>query len=130
MTGTMNHCLARGICRFCNSYDIACKHSKHFEERVSGGTFKLIQDWSMIKYLLWLIGKFHLGGHKDECAKKYSFNYNRLVGRMSGELVETIWSYLNWFQYQTREMDAGVRKETLTVVMNDWNWRKVIKMGE
>lgn len=80
--------------------------------------------------ITWLIGKFHLAGHKEECSKKFSFNYNDLVGRMSGELVETIWAAFNWLKFQTREMGPGPREETLSDAMNFWNWLKIVRMGE
>lgn len=80
--------------------------------------------------ILWLIGKFHLGSHREDCLKKFSFNFTQGVGRMSGELVETIWSYFDYLKYQTREMSAGCRKELLTDSMNWWNWQKLVKIGK
>lgn len=124
---------------FIFSYDIACKYSVHFWERIKnalGNKPPLFSAKSSEAFetglaaMTWLIGKFHLGGHKEECSKTYSFNYNSLVGRMSGELVETIWAAFNWLKYQTREMGPGTRIETLSDAMNHWNWLKIIKIGE
>lgn len=131
--------LERGILDFIFSYDIACKYSIHFWERIKvalGDKPPLFSPTSSeafesgVAAMTWLIGKFHLGGHKEECSKTYSFNYNSLVGRMSGELVETIWAAFNWLKYQTREMGPGTRIETLSDAMNHWNWLKIIKIGE
>lgn len=77
----------------------------------------------------WLVPKFHLGSHRDECADTFSFNYTFGVGRMHGEMVETIWAALNWLQYSTREMGAGHRRDVITEAMNYWNWGKVIRAG-
>lgn len=131
--------VSRGILDFVFSYDIACKYSVHFFERIKAalpGKDPLFPSSASLAFenglvfITWLIGKFHLAGHKEECSKKYSFNYNSLVGRMSGELVETIWAAFNWLKYQTREMGPGPRIETLSDAMNFWNWMKVIKMGK
>lgn len=116
------------------SYDIACKYSVNFLKRVTtagiDGEAPLISSEieTMLK-ITWLIGKFHLGGHKEECAKKYSFNYNESVGRMSGELVETTWLTFNALKYQTREMGPGPRRELITAAMNFWNALKVARMS-
>lgn len=77
----------------------------------------------------WQIGKFHLGGHKEECTKKYLFNYDEGVGRMSGKLVETIWSTFDWLKRETREMGPGPCCEALTDAMNFWSHQKEAKLG-
>lgn len=120
-----------GLTRLVVSYDIACKYSVHFLQRVLGGDVKLLQpQFESLAEMLWLIGKFHIGGHREECLKKFSFDYNELVGRMSGELVETVWAELNWLKQQCREMSSGSRIEVMTENMNYWNFAKVTRMGE
>ena len=71
--------------------------------------------------------KFHLNGHKISCQDLYSPSYASLVGRVSGEEIETVWSYLNGFQYSTQEMSAGSRIDMLTDVINNFNLTKSIK---
>lgn len=129
--------LEEGVLDFVVAYDIACKYSVKFWDRVTQhpdgkplldpAAKALFNDCE--RTLKWLIGKFHLGGHQEECSKKYSFNYNVNVGRMSGELVETIWSDFDWLKFITREMGIGVRQEMLSDGMNGWNWQKIILMG-
>lgn len=120
-----------GILDFIIAYDIACKYSIKFEARVTEFESMLLPSTFFgTAWIIWLIGKFHLGGHRDDCHKKFSFNYTANVGRMSGELVETIWSYFDYLKYQTREMSAGARKEMLSDAMNWWNWQKVVKIGD
>lgn len=113
------------------SYDIACKYSINFLERVLDGPVKLIPpEFESLPKILWLIGKFHIGGHREECLKKFSFDYNELVGRMSGELVETIWAELNWLKQQCREMSPESRIEVVSEAFNQWNFGKNAGMGE
>lgn len=132
---TFRWALRHGILDVIFSYDIACKYSAKFLERVTtagiDGADPLIPaEIDQMLRITWLIGKFHLGGHKEECSKKYSFNYNAGVGRMSGELVETIWSTLNALKYQTREMGPGPRREMISDAMNFWNTQKLAKISE
>lgn len=120
-----------GLTRFIVSYDIACKYSLKFLRRVLGGDVKLLPpDLQALPDILWLIGKFHIGGHREECLKQFSFDFNKLVGRMSGELVETVWAELNWLKQQCREMAPGSRIELINAHMNHWNFGKVTTMGE
>ncbi|TDL15871.1 hypothetical protein BD410DRAFT_731982, partial [Rickenella mellea] len=77
----------------------------------------------------WLVGKFHLGAHVPECADNFSFNFTANVGRSYGELPESNWSSLNGFAISTREMGWGHRRDILSDVMGDWNWRKNTKIG-
>ena len=123
---------ALGLYNIVFSYDIACKYSINFIQRVMEGTVALL-DPELKDFLLaivWLIGKFHIGGHQKSCSEKYSFNYTWGVGRMSGELVETIWAEFNWYKYQTKEMTHGGRRDLLSDAFNQFNFAKSINMGE
>lgn len=112
------------------SYDVACKWHKLFLERLSLAP-QLPWAESVPKLeKTYLVPKFHLGSHRPECADDYSFAHTEGVGRMHGEMVETIWAALNWLQYSTREMGAGHRREVITEAMNFWNWCKNIGAGK
>lgn len=127
----MGASIASGIKDIIFSYDIACKFSINFLERVTGGPYTLLPaDFDELVSVVWLIGKFHLAGHQEDCKKRFNFNYTKGVGRMSGELVETLWSYFDYLKYQTREMGQGSRQEMLSDAMNAWNWHKLVKMSE
>lgn len=122
-----------GIKRVVFAYDIACQYSIHFSDRIRHPDFPLFTEEQLHTFdklvLDWLIGKFHLGAHVPECADTFSFNYTLNVGRSYGELPESNWSSLNGFAISTREMSWGHRRDILTDVMGDWNWRKNTKMG-
>lgn len=111
------------------SYDVACKWSIWFLRRLALAPALPWAEGIPKLQTTYLIPKFHLGSHRPECADKYSFNYTEGVGRMHGEMVETIWAALNWLQYSTREMAAGHRREVISEAMNFWNWRKNIGAG-
>lgn len=115
-----------------HSYDIACKYGIHFQKRVTtefeGGP--LIKPEQYPKDIQFLVPAWHILGHVDECLARYHFRYTPLVGRTAGEGVETIWSSLNGYQYSTREMGHGHRRDTLTDVMNHFNWTKTRKEGK
>ncbi|KIJ27639.1 hypothetical protein M422DRAFT_271180 [Sphaerobolus stellatus SS14] len=80
--------------------------------------------------LVWLVPKFHLASHIENCADKFSFNWTTNVGRTSGESVETIWVDLNQLATATREMGYGHRKDTLKDAMSDHNYRKAVNEAE
>ncbi|KAG8902439.1 hypothetical protein FRC00_007975 [Tulasnella sp. 408] len=133
MTQVIQSVLDRGIKDIIISYDIACKYSIHFFNRVTQPPYPLLpSNLQSLADIKWLIGKFHIGGHKEDCQKFFNFNYTKGVGRMSGELVETVWAYFDYLKYQTREMGPGSRQEMLTDAMNFWNWQKIviIKSGD
>ncbi|KIO31440.1 hypothetical protein M407DRAFT_67938, partial [Tulasnella calospora MUT 4182] len=130
MSMVINTAIDRGLRDLVISYDIACKYSINFLNRVCASPYPLLPpDVQSLVSITWLIGKFHLGGHREECHQSFNFNYTPGVGRMSGELVETIWSYFDYLKYQTREMGPGARQEMLSDAMNYWNWRKIVKLG-
>jgi Kyakuja-Dileera-Zisupton transposase len=117
-----------GIADVVLSYDIACQYSRNFRSR-----FLL---WPAILLLpphlsiLFLIPKFHLPVHKEECRYNYSFNYTKKVGRTDGEAIERFWGTHNHLSGSTMKMTPGSRLDTLNFHFNDWNWRKSCKMGK
>ncbi|KAG8931499.1 hypothetical protein FRC01_001224 [Tulasnella sp. 417] len=112
-----------------HSYDVACKYGINFKKRTTmdfdGGP--LIKPEQFPKDIQFLVPAWHILGHVEECLARYHFRYTPLVGRTAGEGVETIWSSLNGWQYSTREMGHGHRRDTLTDVMNHFNWTKTRK---
>ncbi|KIO16468.1 hypothetical protein M407DRAFT_85993 [Tulasnella calospora MUT 4182] len=110
--------------RHIHTYDIGCKYSVNFKKRdvlIAPGDFP--PDFE-IKVPSW-----HVLGHTQECILENNLRYTPLVGRTAGEGVETIWSVVNKHQYSTREMSHGHRRDVLTDIFNDYNWRKITREG-
>ncbi|KIJ55893.1 hypothetical protein M422DRAFT_132983, partial [Sphaerobolus stellatus SS14] len=120
--------LKRGLKPIMISYDTACKYHIHFKKRISNGDYPLLKPKERRQLnerdIIWLVPKFHLAAHIEECADKFSFNWTKNVGRTSGESVETIWASLNGMATATREMGFGHRKDTIADAMNALNLRK------
>jgi hypothetical protein len=75
------------------------------------------------------INDFHMKSHIPACADEYSSRHTPLMGIRACEEVESVWSILNKFQWSTREMDAGARRDQLTAVMLKINEDKIDRMG-
>ena len=108
------------------SYDIACKWSIHYLQRISDNHPDL--DLKDLKFS-YLIPKFHLPAHGASCQTDYSFNYAKGVGRTHGETVEQGWANVNLAALSTREMGPGARHLALDDIWSGWNWKKTLGMG-
>ena len=66
-------------------YDVACQYSLAFHRRWSESEIlQSIFAW-VIGSIVWAIGKFHLGAHKETCYPKFSLNHIEGVGNEDGE---------------------------------------------
>ncbi|KIJ32932.1 hypothetical protein M422DRAFT_265273 [Sphaerobolus stellatus SS14] len=130
LTHVLSDILKRGLKRVVISYDIACKYHIHFKKRIANGDYPLLKPKERRQLnernIIWLVPKFHLAAHIEECADKFSFNWTKNVGRTSGESMETIWASLNGLATATREMGFGHRRDTIADAMNALNFRKAI----
>lgn len=107
------------------SYDIACQYCKNFVSRLKASPFLHLTDAE----ILFLIPKFHLAGHKEECRFQYSFNHAKGVGRTDGEGIERLWSHHNPLSGSTSKMNRGFRLDTINLHLEDWNLGKMRRMG-
>ncbi|KIM19515.1 hypothetical protein M408DRAFT_31155 [Serendipita vermifera MAFF 305830] len=99
------------------SYDIACQYSKQFFSRIDRSPL-LRQPNARLTFL---VPKFHLPAHKEECRFQYSFNYAKGVGRTDGEAIERFWSPHNRLSGSTSKMTPNYRMDTLNSNFYDWN---------
>jgi hypothetical protein len=108
-------------------YDIACQWIVYFKERVKHGKMLNVSDFQT-----WLVAieKFHLAVHVKSCYWLYTLNYMKGVGLIDGEIMETLWAIFNKFALMARSMGNAHRKEILNDYMRDWNWKKLVGMGE
>lgn len=76
-----------------------------------------------------VIPKFHLEAHSEDC--KSSFNLNHTVGaaRTCGEGIEAGWADTNPAALSTHEMSLTYRHEILDDLFGAINWRKIRTMG-
>jgi hypothetical protein len=90
-------------------------------------TCQIFDGW---KHVIYLVPKFHLPAHVAACRTRFSFNFTKGVGRTDGEAPERGWAEVNPLAASTKEMGPGSRRDTLDAHFGDYNWRKVVGMGE
>ncbi|KAJ6479858.1 hypothetical protein C8R45DRAFT_906215 [Mycena sanguinolenta] len=116
------------LLRFFVSYDIACQWHINI-----WGQLQKYQDATLNfgrgRFFTFLVPKFHLPAHIEECNLKFSFNLTRDVGQTDGEAPERGWADANPLARSTKEMGPGFRRDTLDDHFNDWNHKKIIALG-
>ncbi|KAJ7467369.1 hypothetical protein B0H11DRAFT_1732757 [Mycena galericulata] len=110
------------------SYDIACQWHKNIWIRMLSYKSE-IQYLGEGKFVTFLVPKFHLPAHIEECNLRFSFNLTRDVGQTDGEAPERGWANANPLAASTKEMGPGARRDTLDDHFNDWNYKKIIALG-
>jgi hypothetical protein len=75
------------------------------------------------------IGLFHVHGHIERCEFRYSPTYIPGSGRISGEIIETLWEPLNPIATSTRVSSHALRREVIDDHMADSNRKKEYKIG-
>ncbi|KAG1898408.1 uncharacterized protein F5891DRAFT_1190786 [Suillus fuscotomentosus] len=74
------------------------------------------------------IGLWHVHGHQDSCYVRYASNFIEGIGQIDGEIMETLWAWLNLISPAARGMSSPHQKECLDYQMNDSNFCKMICM--
>ena len=77
-----------------------------------------------------LVPKFHLQHHIDSCHLRYSFNYEKGVGRTDGEGVEWNWDISGAQVASTVEMTSGDCWGTLDNCSGWLDWCKTMGLGK
>ncbi|KAH8087120.1 hypothetical protein BXZ70DRAFT_1011599 [Cristinia sonorae] len=106
-------------------YDVACQYYKNFHSRM-----KSYADLSLPfgTAILWLIGMFHIHGHQDACFVRHAPTFMTGAADIDGEIIETLWVTLNDASGSHRSMGTAHRQESIDMLMNDSNWKKLIRM--
>ncbi|KAJ7438372.1 hypothetical protein B0H11DRAFT_1752825 [Mycena galericulata] len=117
------------LVRFFVSYDIACQWHINIMNRMASyeAELQIVDDK---KFLVFLVPKFPLPAHIEECNLKFSFNLTPEVGQTDGEAPERGWANANPLAGSTREMGPGARRDMLNEHFNDWNWKKIVALGK
>ena len=114
-----------GITRAVTFYDINCQYNKHLRVRVDRSRFlEMVPELTIIPG----IGLWHVHGHQDSCYVRYASNFIEGIGRIDGEIMETLWARLNLISPAARGMSSPHRQECLDFQMNDSNFCKMIRM--
>lgn len=108
-------------------YDIGCQWYKNLARRIKASNFLYMPAFHDF---LVAIGKFHLGGHIEECFPLFSLNFLRGAAQVDGEILETLWWPIDKIAGITRAMSKAHRREILDDNMYDSNWKKWVGIGE
>ena len=119
----------RKLQRLVVSYDIACRYSKKFRERVSSYCNELQIDFNKVK-VEFVIPQFHIIGHVEACWPQYLLRFREHMARTDGENIERGWAAFNLLSMSTREMGAGTREDVLNHQFQDWNFQRILLFGE
>ncbi|KAJ2931032.1 hypothetical protein H1R20_g6064, partial [Candolleomyces eurysporus] len=111
------------------SYDIACQWFIHLLLRLSqiDSSSPLLQPDVEIRFL---VPKFHLPAHIPACRNRFAFMLTPGAALGDGEAPERGWGELNHLATSTREMGPGTRRDTLDYHFGDYNWRKIVRLGD
>ena len=112
------------------AYDVACQYSVGFKKRWNDSLIlQSIFGW-FIASIIWAIGKFHLGAHKEACYPEYSLNHIEGAADEDGEGMERAWSNIIAILMASRTSTKGRRVESGNNVMQGNNYKTTIKMGQ
>lgn len=111
------------------SYDIACQWSKNLWRWLTTYPDDLHLEHDIIDFKF-VVPNFHLPVHIKKCQMSYSLNLEVGVGRTNGEGPECSWANSNCITSSSKEMGPGMQRDTLDDHFGDWNWKKVVVMGE
>ncbi|KAJ3528320.1 hypothetical protein NMY22_g9460 [Coprinellus aureogranulatus] len=111
---------------FLLSYDISCAYWVNLVDRFTEKFPDLVPVVERIRCLIPLV---HVQNHKDNCMYEYACSYTPNAGHFHGEMAEQYWVVSNPFGPQARQMNNGLRQDTLINLANFWNWIKTQRMG-
>ncbi|KAF7353234.1 CxC2 domain-containing protein [Mycena sanguinolenta] len=117
------------LVQFFVSYDIACQWHINIWKRMAEYKNEAIMIDGKGKFMTFLIPKFHLPAHIEKCNLRFSFHLTPYVGQTDGEAPERGWADANPLARSTKEMGPGARRDTLDDHFNDWNHKKIVRLG-
>ena len=122
------------------SYDITCSWHKNLMSRCASLPLHLFEQQNpafptmplrSVDTILFnfVILKFHISAHGEDCQDKFSLNYHTNMAHTDGENIERGWAWMNPASLSTREMGPGAHHDTLDDQWGYWNWRILIQLG-
>lgn len=111
------------------AYDVNCQYCINFRKRIERNPVLSTICPSDLE-IDFVVGLFHVHGHKDECIYRFAPTFLPGAGVNPGEIIESLWSVLNGAANITRNMTLAHRAEFLDACMQDNNWRKLLGLRE
>ncbi|KAJ2921281.1 hypothetical protein H1R20_g15812, partial [Candolleomyces eurysporus] len=109
-------------------YDVNCQYDRHHKERVEASDYLSFPE-GLENKIYYAIGTWHVHGHKPECYPRYATTFIKGSGIRSAEILESRWSQLNPAASSLRYMTLAHRAEMLDALMNDINWKTMVKLA-
>lgn len=108
-----------------SGYNINCQYFVKLFDRISVYLPHLhpVQLRSAFQFL---IPKFHLNAHIQECRRCFSYNWAPGVGCTDGKGPKQGWSANNALAGSTKQMTPGGWWDVIDDHFGDWNWQKSI----
>ena len=108
------------------SYDVACQYHVNIVPRFERSFPDLVP---IVKKMRWAVPALHIQGHQASCMYSFSTAYMEATGHFHGETAEQYWPELNQIGPKVRQMNYGHRQDTVINHHNDWNHKKMAKIG-
>ncbi len=114
------------------SYDLVCQYLPNLLARITKERFPELMDEELVKItrIEGNIGQLHIVAHILYCLALYSFNHTPGVGRSCGDILESAWDRTKHASGSLKQMNHGLHHDMLDFILNDWNWSKVVRLGE
>lgn len=114
---------------FLISYDIACQWSKNLVDRLKKLP-PLVRLCTVLRIVAFVVPKLHILAHMLACQLRFNLAYTKGAAQSDMEGIERIWSGSGLLGTSTREMGPGSRQNTIEDYWHNWNWRKLVGLGE
>jgi hypothetical protein len=109
------------------AYDSACSYSVNIASRFQQHLPDLHDVISRTRFA---IDSLHVHDHIDKCMYNFSTEYMENTGHFHGVGVEQFWAVQNQSGPKTSQMNPGHRTDSITEDIEDWNWKKMVKIGK
>ena len=110
------------------SYDSACSWEVKAGERFTRTELSHVKE--LVNRTRFSIDSLHINDHLDKCMYLLGACYQPGTGHFHGVGTEQFWSENNQMGNQTRQMNPGHRHDKISEHYSDWNWKKLIRLGE
>ncbi|EJD33816.1 hypothetical protein AURDEDRAFT_76672 [Auricularia subglabra TFB-10046 SS5] len=112
------------------SFDKNCQYWVNFCERIENEFGDDSVEYQIASQTLFCVPKFHISNHIEDCQFQFHPGHVTGAGRVTGEEVEPPWAELGQAGAQSRDSNPGHRQEIIEDAISDWNFKKLVGMGE